>query len=137
MKYNKIIEERNLTTDDSFNNWYKNRFTSEHPYLNPEIAFNNLKDFVQILEDFNVEYYLFYGTLLGIYRDKRLIEYDHDVDIAIKASEKNFLFEIFHNFETHGFEIKRITCNSDVVSFTRDNEYIDLYVLNPITKKTW
>lgn len=55
MKYNKIIEDRNLTTDNSFNEWYKNRFTSEHPYLNPEIAFNNLKDFVQILEDFNVD----------------------------------------------------------------------------------
>ena len=40
-----------------------------------------------ILTKHNIEYYAAYGTLLGVYRDKGMIPWDHDFDIMISVNE--------------------------------------------------
>ncbi len=43
----------------------------------------NLKILAQILKEHNINYWVCHGTLLGIIRDKKLINWDHDIDIAV------------------------------------------------------
>ena len=48
------------------------------------------KNFVEtliLLEKNNIFYWICHGTLLGLIRDKDLIPWDHDVDIAVWYSE--------------------------------------------------
>lgn len=40
---------------------------------------------IEILTKLNIEYFITYGTLLGYTRNKSLIPYDNDIDIAIKV----------------------------------------------------
>jgi len=40
-----------------------------------------LEQTADYLEDFGIKYWIDSGTLLGAYRDKKLIPYDHDIDI--------------------------------------------------------
>jgi hypothetical protein len=44
---------------------------------------NNFKDIVKILSKSKISYWMCHGTLLGIIRDKKLIPWDHDIDVAI------------------------------------------------------
>lgn len=48
----------------------------------------NFKEVIKIFKKNNIHYWLCHGTLLGIIRDKRLIPWDHDVDIAVWNSKK-------------------------------------------------
>ena len=47
-------------------------------------AINLLEDVVNNLEMINCQYWLDGGTLLGAVRDKKLIPWDHDLDIGVK-----------------------------------------------------
>jgi len=58
--------------------------------INPvsyEINKQNLFQICDILERSNIEYTVFYGTMLGIHRDGRIIESDDDVDVLVKVSD--------------------------------------------------
>jgi len=52
-----------------------------------ELALELLKDVVDTLNEENIAYYLDFGTLLGIIREKRLIPWDNDLDISILKEE--------------------------------------------------
>ena len=41
----------------------------------------NLKLMLPILEKANIEYFMFYGSLLGIVREGNILEMDDDIDI--------------------------------------------------------
>ena len=43
----------------------------------------NLIDSILILNKTKIKYWVCHGTLLGIIRDKSLIEWDHDIDIGV------------------------------------------------------
>lgn len=49
----------------------------------PSSAFDVMKKGVAILQELNVPYSLADGTLLGVFRDNRLIPHDTDIDITI------------------------------------------------------
>ena len=46
------------------------------------VRMNNLKDIIKIFNEENILYWLQGKTLLGLYKNKRLIENDHDEDIG-------------------------------------------------------
>ena len=43
----------------------------------------NLKIIINILQENKIKYWVCHGTLLGIIRDKKLIPWDHDIDIGV------------------------------------------------------
>ncbi len=58
--------------------------------INPvsyEINKKNLFEICDILEESNIEYMVFYGTMLGLHRDGKIIDNDDDVDILISVSD--------------------------------------------------
>ena len=52
----------------------------------------NLFFFTNILK--NIEHFVFFGTLLGLTRDKQLIEGDDDVDFYINLKNRNELIKV-------------------------------------------
>lgn len=48
----------------------------------------NFKKVIKILDEHKIQYWLCHGTLLGVIRDKQLIPWDHDIDIAVWDSKK-------------------------------------------------
>lgn len=56
--------------------------------MNEEIAKNVLFELKDILDKYNIEYWLTWGTLLGAVRDKKFIDGDNDIDLI--STEENF-----------------------------------------------
>ena len=49
----------------------------------------NLITLIKVLTENKIDYWVCHGTLLGIIRDKKLIPWDHDIDIGIIEDKKN------------------------------------------------
>ena len=62
----------------------------------------NFYDTIKILNNLKIKYFCTCGTMLGLYRDNDLIEWDEDIDIAIfaKPNEYNALIS---TMKDHGF----------------------------------
>ena len=48
----------------------------------------NLKLMLPILEKANIEYFMFYGSLLGIVREGNILEMDDDIDICVNLKHR-------------------------------------------------
>lgn len=66
---------------------------------NKKIAIDLLDYLHNLFLENNIEYYLAYGTLLGVIRDGELIPWDDDIDIQVKSENKKKLESIFLNIE--------------------------------------
>ena len=80
----------------------------------------NLKILISILNEHKINYWICHGTLLGIIRDKKLIPWDHDIDIGIIENEiSRKMIPII--LKKEGFkEIKKTFLNDDgMMKFTR------------------
>jgi phosphorylcholine metabolism protein LicD len=80
---------------------------------------NNFTEVIQILNNKKINYWVCHGTLLGLARDGKLIEWDHDIDIALWDDEvsKSKIISLMEkmNFKLReGFGVK-----NDLVSFDR------------------
>jgi len=54
---------------------------------NTKLLDNNLVSIINILKENQITYWIGQGTLLGIIRDGKLIEWDHDIDICLWPEE--------------------------------------------------
>ncbi len=73
----------------------------------------NLLSVIDILKEHKINYWICHGTLLGIIRDKKLISWDHDIDIGVLENKKyRKLLPII--FKQKGFkEIKKTFLKND------------------------
>ena len=55
-------------------------------------AFKNLCYFINLIQDF--EYFIFFGTLLGLTRENNIIDGDDDVDFYVNEKHRDNLIEI-------------------------------------------
>tara|TARA_R110000822_G_scaffold22617_1_gene70692 strand:+ start:4876 stop:5442 length:567 start_codon:yes stop_codon:yes gene_type:complete len=90
----------------------------------------NLKDVSPYLKD--MEYFLFFGTLLGLCRENNIIDGDDDVDILINYQHRDQVLEVIGNL---GFSIS--INNSYIIQGTRyindKLTHIDFYFYeNPV-----
>jgi hypothetical protein len=66
--------------------------TEEELDLHREKLVFQLQTVTEILERHDINYFIAYGTLLGLYRDGELLRYDNDVDICINAATLTLAF---------------------------------------------
>ena len=55
----------------------------------------NLKELLPLFEE--LEYFVFFGTLLGLIRENELLEYDDDIDFLINEKHLIYVIELFYN----------------------------------------
>lgn len=101
--------------------------------------FINDKNFfkaIEILNINNINYWICHGTLLGLIRDKKLIEWDHDIDIAVWSDKitKKEIIKIFHN---ENFILQKgFGLSDDIISFKRKGgRIVDINFYEKIFKK--
>ena len=72
----------------------------------PKDAIYSLNEVVKILNKLKITYFITDGTILGLYRDKELIQHDNDLDLALIDNEN--LFKLFFSFLKNGWIPMRI-----------------------------
>tara|TARA_Y100001970_G_C14233997_1_gene860666 strand:- start:2212 stop:3216 length:1005 start_codon:yes stop_codon:yes gene_type:complete len=114
-----------------FNNFdqYKDKkltfFKNKEHEMNVRIQ--NLKDVINTFNECEVFYWLQGKTLLGMVRDNKLIENDHDEDIGTMCENiNNVCCKIIPILKNKGFEVVRATANNSMVSVIRNYRYIDI-----------
>jgi len=93
-----------------------------------EIAKQNLKDSVDVLNNLNCYWWLEAGTCLAAVREEQFI--DHDVDIDFGLTDINKAEDIENKMIDKGFEIYHrfgVLDNGYEVSFKRDNVKVDFF----------
>lgn len=95
--------------------------------MDHDLAIVDLFDVCYMLDTNNVTYRLLFGTMLGLYRDNKLIPHDADMDIVVRYSDQQKLCECVQKLEKNGFKICRYTRDVLLTVF-RNNVYIDIYL---------
>jgi len=86
----------------------------------------NLRDAKDIFEKLGIKIWLDCGTLLGAYRDKKVIEGDEDdIDLVTWVSNKPRMAEVIEAFEKQGFELFRL--RETVITMKRNGNKVDLF----------
>ncbi len=80
-----------------------------------ELGRNIIKEFSKLAMQDNIVLYLDFGTLLGIVRDKDIIEWDDDIDFSVSNISKNVLDDWLKNI------IKKV--NLPVTINIEDNQF--------------
>ncbi len=70
------------------------------------IAIELFKQTIAILNEFNVDYFLISGTLLGHIRHQGLIPWDDDIDLLVDSRIINHLPKIYEKYKTLSFLCK-------------------------------
>ena len=89
-------------------------------------ATENLKLLKLILEKNNIDFMLYFGTLLGAIRENDYISHDEDIDLALLEEDKMKFFNCLPEIIEQGFEIARYD-RKGLLSIIRNGEYIDFY----------
>lgn len=64
-----------------------------------------LKEIKKILDENNIDSWLSCGTLLGAIREKRIIPWDYDIDLATWEENSTKIEKILDEIQKHGFEV--------------------------------
>jgi phosphorylcholine metabolism protein LicD len=109
-----------------------NDFHKKYKLTNTSISERNLLEFCKIFKSIKIKYFLLYGTLLGIYRNKKLINYDNDIDIGCFSENFNKNKKIIiDNLKKKKFFI--FYESNSLITFSNSKNYIDLYLFSKIS----
>lgn len=104
--------------------------------INPKNSKENLFLFKDIMDEHNIFFALTAGTALGAIREKRFIEHDEDIDLALFNEDKQRVIDILPELYYVGFKVVRYN-RRHVISIMRNNDYIDLYFFEKINEKEY
>ena len=90
-----------------------------------EVCKRNLIDVKELLDDLHIDFWLMYGTLLGVVRDKAFIEHDTDIDIGLYDENKYLMERVVLALKEKGFELIRTNYDDNIVTVIRNDEYVD------------
>jgi len=103
--------------------------------ISEEDALYVLKLTKQLLNTKGINFYLYWGTLLGAVREKGIIKGDEDVDVYIDEEEK--FFSAIPYFYENGLKIIRIRPHYYYSFRAPNGYYIDFYVVCPLRYSPW
>jgi hypothetical protein len=103
---------------------------NKNKVINIKNAKENLGLFHDIMSKYKFEYRLVFGTLLGIHRGGDLIPHDQDIDAAIHVNQLTILEKALPELAKNGFNVTRFS-KGLLISLSRNDEYIDLYIFTP------
>ena len=87
----------------------------------------------------NIEYFIFYGTLLGITRDNNIIKGDDDVDFMVSYNSKKLLLKKMSLIKT--FKLNKKVSNNYFVQYIKIKDgiktFVDFYFYLDDTKKNY
>ena len=121
-----IFEDGKKYVDYDFDARKKRRINQGLRAMDINISSKNLLDIKKILDKNDITFWLIYGTLLGAIRDKGFIEWDSDSDIGIYSDQKLKFVRSIPEIILNGFSLIRTSYPDDLVTFMRDDEYIDI-----------
>jgi glycerol-3-phosphate cytidylyltransferase len=88
--------------------------------MNPEIANKYLQDLKKVFDEFNINFCLFYGTLVGALREEDFIAHDHDVDVVVFEKDEKEIEKTLDPLRALGYAVS----GSRVVDGERNSFYI-------------
>lgn len=103
------------------------------PKIDEEVIINNLIDVNNTCKEFNVKCWLQDGTLLGLIRDNKLIEWDNDADMACHGSDWNP--KILDELKKKGFRIEGRPGIGP--RMTRRNNSVDIFLYRTEDNGLW
>lgn len=71
--------------------WERGQHGGRTRPINRDVLFNNTKTICNLFNELGIKYSLSHGTMLGVYRDKDIIPWDDDVDLAIFSEDRSKL----------------------------------------------
>lgn len=75
--------------------------------------------FSEIRKQLSMDLWIDWGTLLGLYRDGKIIEYDYDLDMACWRLEKNDYLRLRSALEEKGFHlVRQFIWDTDILTET-------------------
>ncbi|MGQ1890049.1 LicD family protein [Thermophagus sp. OGC60D27] len=93
---------------------------------------------VDVLDHFDVPYFLEGGTLLGVVRDRNLLPWDHDIDFSINHSELKKLRELRWHFFLKGYKLSVRKSRKNIGPFKKgDVTVIKVKPILPYLAKEW
>lgn len=88
-------------------------------------SIKNIVDIKRILEELSCDFYPAFGTFLGMYREKNLIEWDYDTDFIVIENDYEMINDNLGKFNCAGFDV--IRRDNMILSLRRNNNYTDIY----------
>ena len=89
-----------------------------------------MKRVCNILEENNIEYWIYFGTLLGSVRDKGIIPWEDNLNICIMESEMDKLLKLSRKFrDEYKLHITKIFFGYQICNIDNKYPFIDLYVM--------
>lgn len=101
--------------------------------FNPEMPLsvnrnNTFIECIQILKDTKTYFRVTDGTVLGIYRDGKLIEHDNDIDVDVIVYDKNDVLRLIDRFAEKKYTIGRIVYyENKIQQLVFFNKYKDIF----------
>ena len=124
-----------INSDTVFKDYdFKARMKRRSGSLDTKIASQNLLLMKHIFDSYDVKFTLLFGTVLGAVRQNSFIEHDTDTDTGIFEEDRGKLIEAIPTLLENGFDIIRTKYPDDLVTFMKDDEYIDVGIFR-LTKK--
>ncbi|RIA09101.1 phosphorylcholine metabolism protein LicD [Flavobacteriaceae bacterium MAR_2010_72] len=88
---------------------------------NKKKAESLLVDVVSTLDSNHIQYALEGGTLLGIYRENRLLPWDSDLDLSILCDELKKTDGLINDLKERGYRIRTRLFENDTIPFKKGN----------------
>ena len=120
-----LIQPVNLPQQKKdFNDW---KDLPKNETLNKKISKENLLILKETFDAAGLPFMIFFGTLLGAFREHDFITHDTDTDIILFESYRDLFNEVLPELEAQGLILTRSVKENRVLSLYRNGEYIDLY----------
>jgi len=74
--------------------------------MNEKLALKNLRELKEVFNEFGIKYWLDFGTLLGAVRDRKLIEWDHDIDLGMWDNDRGQVLFAISELEKRKFLVE-------------------------------